>query len=102
MLRGGSCRGRALSAATALLSTLFASAPAGASGFATARFGGEHGNVTATNPTAIYFNPGALGFSEGIHLMADGSLALRSVSWLHRRASTDPPDPPGAEGANAG
>ena len=37
-----------------------------ASGFASARFGGEHGQVTATNPTALYFNPaGAEGANTG-------------------------------------
>jgi long-chain fatty acid transport protein len=85
-----------------LLFGLAASPAARASGFATARFGGEHGSVTATNPTSLYYNPGALGFSEGVHLMLDGNLALRSVTWEHPPAASDPPDPPGAEGANAG
>ena len=58
--------------------------------------------MTATNPTALYYNVGALGFSDGIHVMADGSLALRSVSWVHPAAPSDPADPPGGEGANAG
>jgi long-chain fatty acid transport protein len=81
---------------------LAASPTAHTAGFASARFGGEHGNVTATNPTALYYNPGALGFSDGIHVMLDGSLALRSVTWEHPPAPSDPPDPPGGEGANAG
>ena len=41
---------------TGLLSAAAASAlasSAGASGFSTARFGGEHGNVTESNPTAV-------------------------------------------------
>jgi hypothetical protein len=89
--------------AVAACATIFSSSQgAQASGFATARFGGEHGNVTEQNPTALYYNVGALGFSEGIHLMVDGSLALRSVTWVHPPASSDPPEPPGAEGANAG
>jgi long-chain fatty acid transport protein len=88
--------------ASALLAMATGARPAAASGFATARFGGEHGNVTETNPTVVYFNPAGLGFSEGIHLMADGTLALRSVSWEHPRAASDPPDAPGAEGANTG
>jgi long-chain fatty acid transport protein len=94
--------GRLLFAASACLAILSSSAGARASGFATARFGGEHGNVTAQNPTALYYNVGALGFSEGIHLMVDGSLAFRSVTWVHPAASSEAPDPPGAEGANAG
>jgi long-chain fatty acid transport protein len=84
------------------LAALTAAGGARAAGFATARFGGEHGSVVTTNPTALYYNPAGLGFSEGFHLMADGSLALRSVTWEHRRAASDPPDPAGGEGANVG
>jgi long-chain fatty acid transport protein len=75
-----------------------------ASGFAAARFGGEHGNVTATNPTALYFNPAGLAFAPGarLTLFVDGVLALRSVTWERSASATDVPDPPGAEGANAG
>lgn len=73
-----------------------------AAGFASARFGGEHGNVTETNPTALYFNPGAIGLSDGLHLYVDGTLALRRLTWTHPIAANDVPDPPGAEGANSG
>lgn len=73
-----------------------------AAGFATARFGAEHGNVTEVNPTALYFNPGAIGASEGLHLYADGTLALRRVTWTHPSAPSDGADPPGAAGANSG
>jgi long-chain fatty acid transport protein len=89
-------------AAAALSATLAASGPAHAAGFAAARFGGEHGNVTETNPTALYFNPGAIGRSEGVHLYLDGTLALRRLSWTHPIAPNDVPDPTGAEGANSG
>jgi long-chain fatty acid transport protein len=71
-------------------------------GFATARFGGEHGSVVTTNPTALYYNPAGIGFSEGTHAFLDGNLALRNLTWSHALAPTDPPDPPGGEGANAG
>ena len=93
---------RHLVAAAALVGLLSATARAGAAGFATARFGGEHGNVTETNPTALYFNPGAIGHSEGLHLFLDGSLALRRLTWEHPIAPNDVPDPAGAEGANSG
>ncbi len=73
-----------------------------ASGFATARFGGEHGSVVTTNPTALYYNPGGIGFSEGTSVFVDGTLAIRNASWNHTRAPTDSEDSPGAEGANAG
>jgi long-chain fatty acid transport protein len=78
------------------------SARSHAAGFAAARFGGEHGNVTATNPTALYFNPGAIGLTRGTHLFVDGTLAFRNATWEHVPAPTDQPDPSGAEGANAG
>lgn len=95
-------RGRATALAAAALATLTTAGSASAAGFATARFGGEHGTVVTTNPTALYYNPAGLGFSEGVHLMGDGSLALRRVTWVHRTAASDPPDPIGGEGANAG
>jgi long-chain fatty acid transport protein len=75
---------------------------AGASGYAAARFGGEHGNVTTTNPTALYFNPAGIAFAEGVHLYVDGTLALRSVSWQHTPAAADPGEPAGGAGANEG
>lgn len=77
-------------------------APASATGFSTARFAGEHGHVTAANPTAIYFNPAALSLTEATSLMIDGSLALRSVSFDHPRPEGSPAEPSGAEGANYG
>lgn len=85
-------------AAFALLET----GEAQASGFASARFGGEHGNVTTTNPTALYYNPAGIALSEGGRLFVDGSLALRSVSWEHSLPTSGPPDPPGVTGANSG
>jgi long-chain fatty acid transport protein len=65
-----------------------------ASGLATARFGGEQGSVVATNPTALYYNPAGIGFSEGIHLFLDGQIALRSLTWDHSPAPSDPPSLP--------
>ncbi len=73
-----------------------------ASGFAAARFGGELGGVTSTNPTALYYNPGGIGFSSGTSLFGDGTVALRHFSWEHPRSQYDGADPPGGEGANAG
>lgn len=78
------------------------SRPAHGSGFAAARFGGEHGTVVTTNPTALYYNPAGIAFSTGTHLFLDGSLAMRHATWQHALAPTDRPDPPGAEGANTG
>ena len=55
--------------------------PAEASGFSTARFGGEHGHPTTANATGIYYNPGAIAISEGTHIFVDGLIALRGVSY---------------------
>src|SRR5688500_5698040 len=87
-------------AAAFAAATLALSGQALASGFAAARFGGEHGNVTTTNPTAMYFNPGAIAFSSGTHLYLDGTLALRHATWTHARSATDEAEPAGGEGAN--
>ncbi|HVR62511.1 MAG TPA: outer membrane protein transport protein [Polyangia bacterium] len=73
-----------------------------ASGFAAARFGGEHGNVTTDNPTALWFNPAGIGFSEGTQLFLDGTLAMRHATYEHSMAPTDMPEPPGAQGASFG
>ena len=54
-----------------------------AAGFATQTFGGEHGSVVETNPTALYYNPGALGFSSGSAIGLYGALALHGMSWSH-------------------
>ena len=76
--------------------------PAHAAALDAARFGGEHGNVTETNPTALYFNPAGLAFATGTHLFADGTLAVRRVTWTHAAADSDQMAPAGAEGANVG
>jgi long-chain fatty acid transport protein len=73
-----------------------------AAGFASQQFGGEQGSVVATNPTALYYNPGALGFSPGTALGMYGSLAIRHATWTP--ASNAPgtiADPADAQGANS-
>jgi long-chain fatty acid transport protein len=60
-----------------------------ASGFSAQRFGGEQGSVVATNPTAVYYNPGAMGFSGGGALGLYGTLALRRVTWNRAPAASD-------------
>jgi len=81
---------------------LLCALPAHASGFSVARFSGEHGHPTTSNPTALYFNPAALSQADGLHLFVDASLALRRVSYDRRRAASDAPDPPDAAFANVG
>jgi len=69
----------ALAVATAALVT--APAPAGATGFLVARFGGEHGPPTTDNPTAIYYNPAGLSLMGGTRLYLDGTFAWRSFTY---------------------
>ncbi|MCC6214235.1 MAG: outer membrane protein transport protein [Polyangiaceae bacterium] len=71
-----------------------------AAGFSVARFGGEHGNPMTDNPTALYYNPAGIGFSEGTHAFVDVSLAWRSATYT--RPASDTAEPAGAEGANSG
>ncbi|HTA90081.1 MAG TPA: outer membrane protein transport protein [Polyangiaceae bacterium] len=87
-----------------LLSVCAALVPrsAQASGFAVAHFASEHGHPTTDNATALYFNPAALTLSDGLHVFADLSVAVRRVTYDRPHAPTDAPDPPDAQGANVG
>jgi long-chain fatty acid transport protein len=71
--------------ATATVWTAMAafSSEARAAGFATQKFGGEEGGPLATNPTALYYNPAGIAFSDGWHLYFDEQVALRYVSYQH-------------------
>jgi long-chain fatty acid transport protein len=93
---------RLLIAAASLALMVFGLAgSARASGYPGISFGGELGSVVSANPTAIYYNPGGLGFS-GSQLMLDVALAMRSVEWTHAPGQGDIPEPAGFEGANYG
>lgn len=94
--------GATVAAGLVALAVVAVAGDAAAAGFATAHFGGEQGTVVTTNPTALYYNPAGIGFSEGTHIFLDGTLALRGMTWTHALAPTDPPDPPGGAGANSG
>src|SRR6516165_8647248 len=78
------------------------SSTASAAGFAAARFGGEQGSVVTTNPTALYYNPAGIGFSDGTHLYLAGNLALRQMTWTRSLAPTDLTDVPNAQAGNTG
>ncbi len=54
---------------------------ASAGGFASARFGGEHGHPTTDNATAIYYNPAGLALGSGTRIFAEGLLVYRSVEY---------------------
>lgn len=81
-----------------------------ASGFATARFGSEHGHPTTDNPTALYYNPAGIaedtpGFEKKfwrVKIFADANVALRWAGWTHSAHPTDDVETEGAEDANVG
>lgn len=78
---------------------------AGASGFQTARFGGEHGHPTTSNPTALYFNPAGLALGQGHRVYLDVALALRNSTYERPTGAISSPGsgtPEGAFDANAG
>jgi long-chain fatty acid transport protein len=105
LLRGGHRVQIAVPRGVVLLVWLAGAAAGGsgvaeASGFASAEFGGEHGNVVTTNPTALYFNPAGIAFSEGTNFYIGGVVALRRGTWAHTQGASELPDPPGAEGAD--
>lgn len=78
---------------------------AGASGFQTSRFGGEHGHPTTSNPTALYFNPAGLALGKGHRLYLDVALALRNSTYERPEGAISNPGswtPADAFDANAG
>lgn len=94
--------------AAALLALLFAAGTARAGGFATARFGGEHGHPTTDQPTAIYYNPAGLALRAGTRIFVEGLFAYRSASYERPEGAIDNVTdesvgtPPDAVSANAG
>ncbi|HVJ93985.1 MAG TPA: outer membrane protein transport protein [Labilithrix sp.] len=52
-----------------------------ASGYLTARFGGDQGGPMMPNGYSVYFNPGALGGTTGTTITGDLSVVLRYVSY---------------------
>lgn len=62
---------------------------AAASGFASARFGGEHATAADAQPTALYYNPGAIGLLDGQQLMVEAAFALRTASYTRDPSSID-------------
>jgi long-chain fatty acid transport protein len=64
--------------------------------------GGELGTPVSTNPNALYYNPGALGFSEGTQFGMYGGGTLRVGSFKKDPSAKDTTDPPDAKGATTG
>jgi len=72
-----------------------------ASGFDSARFGGElGGHAAAPTPFAVYYNPAALGATKRLQIALDLTLALHTQSF--DRPASDTPVPADARGANTG
>jgi long-chain fatty acid transport protein len=84
------------------LAAVTGSRDAQAAGFANTRIGGEEGTVVSTNPTALYYNPGAMGFATGSQLGLYGSLAIRHATYDRPGAASDATEPPAAQGSNTG
>src|SRR5690348_6393938 len=61
-----------------------------ASGYLTARFGGDQGAPMMPNGYALYFNPAALGGTTGTTLTGDVSLALRHVHYKRTGEALSP------------
>ncbi len=79
-----------------------------AGGFASARFGGEHGNPTTDNPTAIYYNPAGLALGSGTRIFAEGLLVYRAAEYerpagaINNLADGEGGTPTEAASANSG
>lgn len=73
-----------------------------AAGLANTRIGGEEGTVVSTNPTALLYNPGAMGFAKGSQIAVYGEVAIHHASYYRPGATSDAPDPADAVGANTG
>tara|TARA_R110002096_G_scaffold434832_1_gene658105 strand:+ start:108987 stop:110420 length:1434 start_codon:yes stop_codon:yes gene_type:complete len=79
-----------------------------AGGFASARFGGEHGNPVTDNATAVYYNPAGLALGTGTRIFAEGVLAYRSAEYerpagaINNVADGEGGTPLDAVSANAG
>jgi long-chain fatty acid transport protein len=78
--------------------TALSAGPAAASGFLTARFGGEHGHPTTDNPSAMYFNPAGLALGHGTRLYLDGTFAYIAAGYDRPADAVYPVIPTGEPG----
>lgn len=79
--------------ATFFAGTLLVPATLHAGGFMVARFGGEHGNPTASNVTSIYYNPAGLAGIKGTDIYVENLLAVRSLTYDRNPAAIDRQSP---------
>ncbi len=63
--------------------------PAWGGGFATARFGSEHGHAASDHVTTIYYNPAGLARGEGTRVYAEGLFAYRTASYERPSGAID-------------
>ncbi len=78
-----------------------------AGGYASARFGGEHGHPATDHPTAIYYNPAGLALGTGTRIYIEGLFVYRSASYDRSQDAIDnlgtgTPDNADAIAANSG
>lgn len=92
-------RSRALSAAV-LFGTVLVAGASQASGYSTARFGADHGTPAQANPFAIYFNPGAIGETQGTVIVGDAGLIYRHATYERTPEALSPSNPQLANDAN--
>ncbi len=69
---------------------MLAHGDAEASGYLTARFGGDQGAPMMPNGYAVYFNPAALGGTTGTTITGDLSLALRQAHYKRTADALSP------------
>ncbi len=64
-----------------------------ASGYLTARFGGDHGTPAMPNTYAVYFNPAALGGTKGTTIVGDAGILVRYAKYTRTVDALTPSDP---------
>lgn len=75
---------------SAFVSSTLLTRTAAASGYLSARFGGDHGTAANPSPFAVYFNPAALGGLTGTQVTADGTLVVRTASYDRPASALSP------------
>jgi long-chain fatty acid transport protein len=64
-----------------------------ASGYLTARYGTDYGTPATGNTFAVYFNPAALGGTQGTTITGDVSAVMRFVRYTRTQDALSPSDP---------
>ena len=60
-----------------------------AGGYATARFGGDHGHAASEHVSSIYYNPAALAFGSGTRVYVEGLFVYRQATYVRRANAID-------------